>query len=241
VCPTEDQEVRIAKTEKDLRLKNFGKVFVFGTAREYMGRKQVHAACWCRYCGTGSVQRASELLRKNFRGCDCMFVGSIRERVQQYGWPPPWPIKQREPIAVKMMRGELRSIIARCHDRKNRDYPRWGGRGIYVCERWRSSFETFLADNGIRPLEKTLERIDNNGPYSPENCKWGTRGEQTRNRLNTIFFEYQGERTTLVELANRLGITYAQAYRHYRSRGTAEAIAAWASTRRSARSVEVGK
>ena len=224
------QEIRITKAEKSLRLKNFGKVFVFGTVREFMGRKQIHAACWCRYCGAGSMQRASDVLRKNFRGCDCKFIGSIRERTQEYGWPPPWPVEQREPIEVTMMRGELRSMIARCHDPGNRDYPRWGAKGIFVCERWRNSFEAFLEDNGVRPLEMTLERIDNRGPYSPENCMWATREQQTDNRSNTIHLEYQGENLTLAKLAKRLGSTYAQAYRRYRAGRTADEIAAWAAT-----------
>lgn len=225
------QETRITEVEKKLRLKNFGKVFVLGTAREFMGVKQIHAVTACRYCGVVKIQRGSDVLRKNFRGCDCAYIGTIEKRVREYGWPPPWPVKQREQTEVTLMRGEWRSMIARCHDPKNRDYAGWGGRGIYVCERWRNSFEAFLADNGVRPLEMSLERKDNAGPYSPENCKWGTRREQNRNRRSTIVLEYLGERLTLAELASRLGITYAQAYRHYRTRRSADEIAAWAHTR----------
>lgn len=130
------------------------------------------------------------------------------------------------------MRQELRGIVARCDDPKHRDYPNYGGRGIVVCERWRSNFEAFLNDNGVRPLEKTLDRIDNDGPYSPENCKWATRGEQTRNRRNTVFVRYQGQRLTLAELAKRLGISYSQAYRRHRARNTADQIAAWIQAKR---------
>lgn len=130
------------------------------------------------------------------------------------------------------MRNEWRTMIARCHDPHNRDYPDYGGRGIYVCEAWRNNFEIFLRDNGVRPLEKTLDRNNNNGPYSPENCKWATRGEQTRNRRNTIFLEYQGEQPTLAELAQQIGVTYAQAYRQHRAGNTADQIAAWAAARR---------
>jgi hypothetical protein len=118
------------------------------------------------------------------------------------------------------MQAEWRTMISRCHDPKSRDYPGWGGRGIIVCERWRNSFKAFLEDNGVKPLEMTLDRTDNNGPYSPENCKWSTREVQTENRRNTIFIEYQGDRLTLAKLAKRLCITYAQAYRRYRRSGT---------------------
>jgi hypothetical protein len=221
-CARSDyQEARLLRVEKAISLKNFGKMFVLGTAREFMGRNQVHAVCVCRYCSGTSVQRASDVLRKNFRGCDCVFQETLRDRMWKYGYPPPsGKIRRRIPIEVVKMQAEWRSMISRCHDPKNRDYPGWGGRGIIVCERWRTSFRAYLDDNGVKPLEKTLDRLDNNGPYSPENCKWSTGTQQTRNRRNTIFIEHQGDRITLSELATRLRISYPRAYRRYRKTGT---------------------
>lgn len=229
------QETRTENAEKALQLKNFGRVFVMGTVREFQGRRQVHAVCVCRYCSGTSVQRASDVLRKNFRGCDCVFKEPLSYRVWKYGFPPPsGPIAQREPIQVTMMRANWRNMVSRCHNQNNRDYPNWGGRGIFVCERWRTNFEAFLEDNGVRPLELTLDRIDNHGPYSPDNCKWSTRGEQNENRRNTIFVEYEGKRITLAKLAKHLGISYAQAYRRHRAGRTSEQIALWAKTKREA-------
>lgn len=234
-CAQSDyQEARLVRIEKALTLKKFGKVFVLGTAREFKGRKEVHAVCVCRYCSGTSVHRASDVLRKDFRGCDCRYIGTVRERARRHGFPVPWPVDQRDSIEVILMRAEWRSMVARCHDPKHRDYPNYGGRGIYVCEQWRNDFEAFFRDYGVRPLEKTLDRIDNDGPYSPENCKWATRGEQTRNRRNTIFLQYQGRRVTLAELAKYLGIRYPQAYRLYRAGNTADEIAAWTQAKRRA-------
>jgi hypothetical protein len=71
----------------------------------------------------------------------------------------------------------------RCSNPRNRDYPYYGGRGITVCERWRTSFLAFYQDMGARPSpELTLERVDNDAGYFPENCVWATRAQQTANR-----------------------------------------------------------
>ena len=98
------------------------------------------------------------------------------------------------------------------------DYPRYGGRGITICIQWQDSFPTFLQDMGPRPSpQHSIERRNNNGPYSPENCRWATRTEQARNTRNNVFLTYNGETHCLAEWSEIVSIrqnTLSDRYRY---------------------------
>lgn len=93
----------------------------------------------------------------------------------------------------------------RCQNPNAHGYHRYGGRGIYVCERW-LSFENFLADMGQPDAGMTIERVDNDGPYSPENCRWATRAEQAGNRYINRNITWNGETLNLSQWSERTGI-----------------------------------
>ena len=100
------------------------------------------------------------------------------------------------------------SMNARCFNPKSRRYDRYGGRGITVCERWKS-FDNFLADMGIRPPGCTIDRIDTYGNYEPENCKWSSPKAQQRNRRINRIITHLNESLCLSEWSERTGIHWA--------------------------------
>ena len=96
----------------------------------------------------------------------------------------------------------------RCENPGSTQWPHYGGRGITVCARWQD-FANFFADMGERPANCTLDRIDNDGPYSPENCRWATQKEQTNNRRRNRMITFGGETKTLQQWAERTGINHS--------------------------------
>jgi len=88
-----------------------------------------------------------------------------------------------------------------------RGYENYGGRGIKVCERWKS-FDNFVADMGIRPDGYSIDRINNDGDYEPSNCRWATTAQQLNNRRNNRVLELNGERKTIAEWSEQLGVRW---------------------------------
>ena len=99
------------------------------------------------------------------------------------------------------------NMIRRCNEEQHYNYKNYGGRGIKVCERWMSDFWNFVEDMGEKPSKAhSLDRIDNDGDYSPDNCKWSTRKEQNNNRRNLINITYNGKTQSLSEWSRETGI-----------------------------------
>jgi hypothetical protein len=108
-------------------------------------------------------------------------------------------------------------MLQRCCNPNNRSYPRYGGRGIQVCDEWILSFDAFLADMGSRPSPAySIERLDYNGPYDKGNCVWATREDQQRNRRGNVVLEFNGKRQTGVEWAREIGISSSTLYSRIR-------------------------
>lgn len=134
--------------------------------------------CRCD-CGTEKIISSGNLGKGKSNSCGCLqregatarlnANRKIKHGMKRRGNPAP------EYAVWSMMK-------KRCHDPEDKDYRHYGGRGIVVCQRWRDSFENFIADMGRRPPGLTLERKDNSKGYEPSNCKWATWTEQAKNR-----------------------------------------------------------
>ena len=99
------------------------------------------------------------------------------------------------------------SMKQRCYNPNTPNYSNYGGRGITVCDRWKNSFENFLCDMGERPEGMEIDRINNNGDYQLDNCRWVSKETNNRNRRSTVIIEYQGVEYTQAELCRKFNIS----------------------------------
>lgn len=116
-----------------------------------------------------------------------------------------------------------RQMIARCENTRNIAFKNYGGRGIFVCERWHN-FSNFFSDMGDAPKEKYLERINNDGPYSPENCKWATMKEQGNNTRRNRWITFNGQRKTLSQWATVLEVHISTLHSRLKQRSIKDAF-----------------
>lgn len=115
------------------------------------------------------------------------------------------------------------NIIARCCNSNAQAFKNYGGRGITICSEWRQSFELFLSYVGYRPgKEYEIDRIDNDGHYEPGNVRWATRKTNCRNRRNTKWVEFKGERMSMIDAAERAGVPYVKVKARIRRAGSFE-------------------
>ena len=185
------------KNTHDLTGKKFGLLtaikFIPGTQKK--GEKIIPSKWICEcVCGNTSTVQAGNLRSGNTTSCGCIGIESRKTAIKTHGL-------RKHPLY-----NVWNSMRQRCTNPNTKSYKTYGARGIHVCERW-LKFENFWED--VSPeWEKglTLERIDNNGPYGPDNCKWATREKQANNRVTSSFIDTIHGRLTIAEASKISGI-----------------------------------
>jgi hypothetical protein len=178
----------------DLVGQTFGRLTVLQIAG-LNAKQNVLWRCVC-VCGGMATAPAYDLRNGRVQSCGCL----VREGLnKKHGMAKAG--NKRAPVYSLWA-----SMLARCRNPKDRNYPYYGGRGITVCKRW-EKFENFLADMGEPPLGLTLDRKDNNKGYSPSNCQWVSSVVQNRNKRSNVWVLLKGKRLVLTDALAQLGKT----------------------------------
>lgn len=160
--------------------------------------------CKCD-CGGEKIVKTAKLLRGRSKSCGCLRKENTRQLHTKHGCS-----KTRE---FKIWLG----IKARCNNPNVASFERYGGRGIKLCDRW-NEFSNFLSDMGICPPQHSIERVDNDKGYSPDNCVWADRTAQNNNTRRNKFITHDGETLTVSQWARKLGMPTLD-FRHRVSTG----------------------
>lgn len=182
--------------------------YVFGrlTAVSLVERRDAGNHLWRFECVCGEMLDASikDVRTGHTKSCGCLARDTLRNRNTIHSHSGSVTYKSWQ------------DMKARCRNPRQRDYPNYGGRGIKVCDRW-NEFAFFLADMGIRPVDMTLDRIDPNGNYEPDNCRWATAETQANNKSGTIRVTIDGQTKSLSQWARHFKIEISKASYRYRN------------------------
>lgn len=203
-CGCLGKERRIQANTLDISNQRFGRL----VALEIASNEKLKGNIWKCICDCGNYIEipANPLRSGHTRSCGCFHKDRAREvaKIHRFG-------NKRATIHGLSNSPEYNcweGMIQRCRNPKSNRYSSYGGRGIKVCDRW-LKFENFYSDMGSRPEGLTLDRIDVNGDYCPDNCRWITNLEQQNNRRDNVLIEFQGKVQTIADWSRELNLTYS--------------------------------
>jgi len=194
------RDVRIKnkeKKQKSIKGKKFGKLTPIKLSINKEG--SIEWFCHCD-CGNVKAVSATAILNYNVRSCGCLLDENRKSFAVN---------QQTHGLSNTREYGVWCAMHSRCYNPNNKSYKHYGARGIEVCERWHR-FENYISDMGARPIEgHSIDRIDVNGDYSPENCRYASAKTQANNTRKTIYMEIDGQTKPLTEWAEIFNIKSA--------------------------------
>lgn len=154
--------------------------------------------CKCD-CGALSIRPTNALKSGDADSCGCLKLEQFVARNTTHALLAG----ERHPLYSTWI-----AMKERCLTVESPSYHNYGGRGIRVCDRW-EKFENFVADMGERPTAAhSIERNDNDGNYTPDNCRWATKKEQASNTRRNVWIEFNGERKTMMQWSESTGLSF---------------------------------
>ena len=184
----------------DLTGQKFGRLTAIGIDLARDTTKRTYWICQCD-CGKISSHRADGLLRGTIKSCGCYKSEQDAIRVSK---------NHKHKQSGTRLYSIWQGMKERCYRKTSSCYKNWGGRGIDVCDEWRNDFAVFYQwaiDNGYKK-NLTIDRIDNNAGYNPQNCRWVTIKEQCRNRRSNIDITIGNTTKTLTEWCEVFDLPY---------------------------------
>lgn len=214
------------KNIKDITGQTFNRL----TAIEFVECKNGYA-CWMFQCSCGNqkILPGYSVRNGSVKSCGCL----AKERARETGLARLNFKGERDENGTPLLYKQYYTIKARCNNPKYKQYKDYGARGIKMCEEWENDFNVFYDWAMSHGYSKNLsiDRIDNNGDYSPSNCRWATKMVQQNNTRANIFLEYDGKRLTLAQWARELDVSYQMLRYRYRAGWDTERILTTASQR----------
>lgn len=210
-CGCWAKEVELENKIKARIGKNYNKLTIISYA--YTKNNETYWKCQCS-CGKEIILPYGKLTSGQIKSCGCAYKDNLQKIKNGEIKPPNFKHGDSNSRLYNIYQG----MKDRCYNKNGKDYKDYGARGIKICEEWFDSYTSFkewCLSNGYQD-NLTIDRINVNADYCPENCRWANITQQNNNKRTNILIEYRGQKLSLKQLSKLVGINYQTLYNRYK-------------------------